>query len=55
MKKNQSKKKKSLADEFKEASQKAREELAKLPPDEQKKIIEGQRSLMRKWKNVPYY
>lgn len=48
-------KKKTLADEWEEACKKAREELAKLPPEEQKKRIEGQRSLMRKWKNTPYY
>ena len=48
-------KKKSLFDEYKEMCEKAQEELKKLPPEEQKKLIEGQRSLQRKWDKQPWY
>lgn len=50
-----SKKKNTLAQEFAEVEEKAREELKKLPTEEQEKLKKGQRSLLRKWNNQPWY
>ncbi len=43
--------KKSLIQEYREVQKKAREEFKKLPPDEQKKRLEGQRRLLRRMEN----
>lgn len=48
-------KKKSLFEEVKEDHLKAQEEFKKLPPEEQKKRLEGQRRLQKKWDNQPWY
>lgn len=54
-KKQEEPKKKSLFAEYEEACQEARAELEKLPPEEQKKRIEGQKRLQKKWDNQPWY
>lgn len=48
-------KKKTLAEKIAADEKKAREAFDKLPPEEQKKIKEGQRSLQKKWDNQPWY
>ncbi len=50
-----SKKKPTLAERVEEEHRKAQEEFDKLPPEEQEKIRKGQKSLLRKWSNQPWY
>lgn len=47
--------KKRLADQIEEDQRKMQEEFEKLPPEEQKKIREGQTRLFKKWDNQPWY
>jgi hypothetical protein len=52
---NEKETKKSLSAQWEEAQKKAQAEFDKLSPEEQEKVLEGQRSLQRKWDSAPYY
>ncbi|MGE4568007.1 MAG: hypothetical protein AB7C90_02345 [Bacteroidales bacterium] len=55
MKKKSKNSKKSLFEQYEEICKKAREELEKLPKEEQEKRLCGQRSLQKKWDAQPWY
>lgn len=48
-------KKKRLADRIEEEQLKLKEEFDKLPEEEKKALIDGQRRLYKKWDNQPWY